>query len=37
VAVLAALASDGIIDPVVAEHAIIRHGIDTESPDPLTR
>jgi pyruvate dehydrogenase E1 component len=37
VAVLSALASDGIIDPVEAEHAIIRHGIDTESPDPLTR
>jgi pyruvate dehydrogenase E1 component len=37
VTVLSALASDGIIDPGAVQAAIIRHGIDTESPDPLTR
>ena len=37
VAVLSSLAAEGVIDASIASDAIIAHGLDTESPDPLLR
>ena len=36
VAVLSALACEGVIDATLASEAISRHGIDVDSPDPVT-
>jgi len=37
VAVLSALAGDGVVDGDVVAKAIKNHGLDPESPDPRTR
>ena len=37
VAVLSALAADGVIETEVAAQAIAHHGLDTESADPRLR